>query len=128
KRKNLLATLHKVPSVDLTKPIRLLCTSDTNDQSRICTSIKQQLEAVGLKVDINSMTQAAANTYTADLTNRENFDAEFIAGGGGIDPSSSSFHIACDTGPHNTLLYHTGYVDGDLLQLYNQALATADVT
>ena len=128
KAKDLLAQAAKMPGVDLTKPIRLLCTSDTNDNSRICPIIKQQLEAVGLTVNIMSMTQAAANTYTADLANRENFDAEFIAGGGGIDPSSSSFHIACDTGAHNNLLYDTGYVDCDLLKLYNQALATPDVT
>ncbi len=128
KAKDLLATAAKMPGVDLSQPIRLLCTTDTNDQSRICPIIKQQLEAVGLKVNIMSMTQAAANTYTADLTNRENYDAEFIAGGGGIDPSSSSFHIACDTGAHNNLLYDTGYIDCDLLNLYNQALATADVT
>jgi peptide/nickel transport system substrate-binding protein len=128
KAKDLLATAAKTPGVDLTQPIRLLCTSDTNDNSRICPIIKQQLEAVGLKVNIMSMTQAAANTYTADLTNRENYDAEFIAGGGGIDPSSSSFHIACDTGAHNNILFDTGYVNCDLLKQYNQALATPDVT
>jgi peptide/nickel transport system substrate-binding protein len=128
KAKDLLATAAKEPGVDLSQPIRLLCTSDTNDNSRICPVIKQQLESVGLKVNIMSMTQAAANTYTADLTNRENYDAEFIAGGGGIDPSSSSFHIACDQGGHNNILYDTGYVDCDLLNLYNQALATPDQT
>jgi peptide/nickel transport system substrate-binding protein len=128
KAKALLATAATMPGVDLTKPIRLLCTSDTNDNSRICPIIKQQLEAVGLTVNIMSMTQAAANTYTADLTNRENYDAEFIAGGGGIDPSSSSFHIACDTGAHNNILFDTGYVDCNLLNQYTQALATPDVT
>ena len=74
-----------------------LCTSDTNDDGgKICPIIKQQLEAVGLKVDLMAMTHRRLNTYTADLANRENYDAEFIAGGGGIDPSSSSFHFACD--------------------------------
>ena len=106
---------------DVSQPIRYVCPTDTADSGRICPIIKQQLEAVGLKVTIMSMDNDTFNTFTSDLNNRDKYDMQMIQGGGGLDPSSSAFHITCDQD-----MFDTGYVNCDLVKLYNQAVATAD--
>ena len=93
----------KAKGADVSQPIRYACPTDTADSGKICPIIKQQLEDVGLKVNIMSMDNDTFNTFTSDPTNREKYDMQMIQGGGGLDPSSSAFHASAPFHSSNPL-------------------------
>ena len=115
KAKKLLA---EAKPADMAKPIRLLFSNDP-DQSRIAPIVKQQLEAVGFKVELKGMETATWEKIVDDDTQRDTWDMDFDVGGSeGLGPSRSAIYYLCQ--PEK--LHTSGYYNCELRKLFDEAL------
>ncbi len=125
KAKDLLAAAVADGKVDLSKHIRLMY-GTINNSDQIAPIVKQQLEAVGFKVDLM---QVDDNTYinlTSDDTQRDKFDMTFNPGGSeGLGPNRSEIYFKCGTEPPGG---YAGYYNCDLHNLFEKALTLTDPT
>jgi len=114
KAKQLLAEAHPP---DLAKPIRLLFSNDP-DQSRIAPIVKEQLEAVGFKIELKGVETATWEKIVDDDTLRDTWDMNFDIGGAeGLGPARSEIYYLCQ--PEK--LHTSGYYNCDLRKLFKEA-------
>jgi len=109
--------------VDLSKPIRFIVADDP-DSRRVTPIIKDQLEAVGFKIELRSMDLSTwEKTAFGDATIRDQWDMTYAFGGSeGLHPSRSSIYFLCE--PEK--LHDTGYYNCEMRKLFNEALTKAN--
>src|SRR5262249_15489746 len=90
KAKDLLAAAVADGKVDLSKTIRFMYATDLANGGQVGPIVKQQLEAVGFKVDLNAVDIDTYNSLATTSKTRDKYDMSFGAGGSeGLSPSRS---------------------------------------
>lgn len=108
---------------DITKPIRFLYANELGDGQRLAPIVQEQLQALGLTVELNALDIAAWEAIVTDETQRDTWDMTFSAGGSeGLHPDRSKIYYLCEP----MKLFSTGYYDCDLQDLWSQALQKGD--
>jgi peptide/nickel transport system substrate-binding protein len=124
KAKDLLAAAVADGKFDLGQTIRFVYATDLADGGKIAPIVKQQLEAVGFKVELNAVDIDTYNTLFTSSASRDKWDMSFGAGGSeGLSPSRSQIYFKCgDEDP----VANTGYYNCDLRQLFLKARTQVD--
>src|SRR5207245_5490451 len=134
KAKDLLAAAVKDGAVDLSKTIRFTYATDLADSGKIAPIVKQQLEAVGFKVELTALDIDSYNTLTTSTTGEGRGKYELITGAGGsegLSPSRSEIYFKCsgtalgiafDEPPLN----QSGYYNCQLRELFLKARTQVD--
>jgi peptide/nickel transport system substrate-binding protein len=128
KAKQLLDAAVKDGKVDLSKPIHFMFATDLADGGKVAPIVKQQLEAVGFKVELNGIDIDTYNTWATDTKEayRGKWDMSFGAGGSeGLSPSRSQQYFKCEPEPP---LGQSGYYNCDLRALFLKARTIVDDT
>lgn len=108
---------------DITKPIRFLYANELNDGQRLAPIIQEQLQALGLTVELNAMDIAAWEAIVTDQAQRDVYDMIFSAGGSeGLHPDRSKIYYLCEPAK----LFSTGWYDCAMQDLFQQAIETGD--
>lgn len=124
KAKQLLAEASAEGKVDLSKTIRFYFANELGDGAKIAPVIKQQLEAVGFKVELEGVATEAWEKVVTDDTQRGTYDAGFGAGGAeGLGPERSEIYFKCGKEPVNG---QSGYYNCDLRALFDKATTQVD--
>ena len=101
--------------------------TDLNDGGRVAPIIKTQLEAVGLKVNLNGITTDQWLKVVSDDTQRGTYDVTFDAGGNeGLGPWNTQPYVLC--GSKTPPSGFDGYENSHLIDLFNQAVTQVDET
>ena len=112
----------KTKGLDVNVPIRLLAPNELVDTQRIAPIVAQQIEELGLKVELMAMDLATWEPIITGESQRDTWDASFSAGGSeGLHPSRSEVYYLCDQP-----LFSTGYYNCDLRKLFREALTKGD--
>lgn len=134
KAKELLAAAVKDGAVDLTKTLRFTYATDLADSGKIVPIMKQQLEAVGFKVELTALDIDTYNTLTTGAAEEGRGKYDLITGAGGsegLSPSRSQIYFKCsgtalgitfDEPPTNG----SGYYNCALRELFLKARTQAD--
>jgi ABC-type transport system substrate-binding protein len=98
--------------------------TDLADGGKIAPIVKQQMEAVGFKVELNAVDIDTYNTMFTSSASRDKWDLSFGAGGSeGLSPSRSQIYFKCgDEDP----VAQTGYYNCDLRALFLKARTQVD--
>jgi ABC-type transport system substrate-binding protein len=90
----------------------------------IWPTVKQQLEAVGFKVELNAVDIDTYNTLATTSANRGKYDMSFGAGGSeGLSPSRSQIYFHCG---NEDPVASAGYYNCDLRNLFLKARTQVD--
>jgi len=124
KAKDLLAAAKADGKWDDSKPLRLVYATDLADGGKIAPVVKQQLEAVGFKIELNALDIDTYNTMFTSSASRDKWDLTFGAGGSeGLSPSRSEIYFKCgDEDP----VAQSGYYNCDLRKLFQKARTQVD--
>ncbi len=124
KAKDLLAAAEADGKFDPSKTIRFMYATDLADGGKIAPIVKQQLEAVGFKIELNAVDIDTYNTLATSSANRDKYDMSFGAGGSeGLSPSRSQIYFHCgDEDP----VASAGYYNCDLRDLFLKARTQVD--
>ena len=127
KAKDLLAAAVADKKVDLSKTIRFMYATDLADGGKIAPIVKQELEAVGFKVELNAVDIDTYNTLSTTSANRGKYEMSFGAGGSeGLSPSRSEIYFDCDTPNVEDPVAGAGYQNCDLRNLFLKARTQVD--
>ncbi|MBM4197949.1 MAG: ABC transporter substrate-binding protein [Gammaproteobacteria bacterium] len=112
----------KAKGLDTSKPIKVLANVDLVDTGRIAPIVVEQIEALGLTVDLKAIDGATWEPIVTDESQRDTWDLGFGAGGSeGLHASRSEIYYLCDQP-----LFSTGYYNCELRQLFKDALTKGD--
>lgn len=124
KAKELLAAVVAEGKIDLNQTLRFYYANELGDGAKIAPIVKQQLEAVGFKVELTGVAIDAWLKVIVDDTQRGSFDIGFSAGGAeGLGPSRSREYFHCGNQPVNG---GSGYYNCDTQKLFDKALTQTD--
>ncbi len=124
KAKELLAAAEKDKTVDLDKKMVFYYANELGDGAKLAPIIKQQLEDVGFKVELNGVAIDAWEKVVTDDSQRGTYDVGFSAGGAeGLGPNRSQIYFKCGAEP---LQNQSGYYNCDLRKLFEKALTQAN--
>ena len=127
KAKDLLAAAQKDGKWDPSKAIRFAYATDLADGGKIAPIVKQQLEAVGFKIELNAIDIDTYNTWFTSSQYRDKWDLSFGAGGSeGLSPSRSQIYFKCDELAPEDPVSQTGYYNCDLRHLFLKARTQVD--
>jgi len=126
KAKELLAAAVAEGKIDLSQTLRFYYANELGDGAKMAPIVKQQLEAVGFKVELTGVAIDAWLKVIVDDTQRGSFDIGFSAGGAeGLGPSRSREYFHCGNQPVNG---GSGYYNCDTQKLFDKALTQTDPT
>jgi peptide/nickel transport system substrate-binding protein len=127
KAKDLLAAAQKDGKFDPSKTIRFAYATDLADGGKIAPIVKQQLEAVGFKIELNALDIDTYNTWFTSSQYRDKWDLTFGAGGSeGLSPSRSQIYFKCDQVAPEDPVAQSGYYNCDLRNLFLKARTQVD--
>lgn len=124
KAKELLAAAVKDKKVNLKTTMLFYYANELGDGAKLAPIIKQQLEDVGFKVELNGVAQDAWEKVVTDDSQRATYDIGFSAGGAeGLGPNRSQIYFKCGAESYQN---QSGYYNCELRKLFEKALTQAN--